>query len=146
MCSATPLQEEGYHLNWQLSPDLLSHYSGKETEEGEFQGQFSISIDHQLCREPTEARQVTSSQAPVHPRGCSRNRQLKSFNLGKFPACHPYHSPRHAGVNAGEGLPGWQPPVSAHPGGKSSSSRTASALHPCSAGTPLRGTGRASFL
>lgn len=123
-----------------------SHYSGKGTEKGELQGQFSISIDHQLRGEPTGARQVTSSQALLHPRGCSRNRQLKSFNLGRFPGCHPYHSSRHAGVNTGKGHPGWQPPVSAHPGGKSSSSHTASARLPSSAGTPLRGTGRASFL
>lgn len=134
-CSVMPLQEGGYCLNWQLSPVLIPCYSGKGTEKGELQGQFSISIDHRLCGELMEARQVTSSRALLHPRGCFRNRQLKSFNLGKFPACHPYHSPRHAGVNAGGGHPGWQPPVSAHPGGKSSSSCTASTLLPCSAGT-----------
>lgn len=74
----------------------MPSYSGKAAEKGELQGQFSISFTHWLCKKPTEATQVTSYRTPVHPRGCFRNRQLKNSRQGKFPACHPYHSPRRA--------------------------------------------------
>lgn len=104
LCHATA---GGSTLSWLLNLAPVPGYSGQAKEKGKLQGQLSISFTHQLRRKPLEAIQVTSYQAPVHPRSCFRSRQLKNSRQGKFPACHSYHSPRHVygGLNAGEGCP-----------------------------------------
>lgn len=106
-CSVMPLQEGPHCLSWLLILAPVSGYSCQAKGKDKLQGQFSISFTHQLCRKPTEAIQVTSYRALVHPRSCFRSRQLKNSRQGKFPACHSYHSPRHVygGLNAGKRCP-----------------------------------------
>lgn len=83
-CFIPLLWERECRLNWRLFLTPVPSYSGKAEEKGNLRGQFSIFFTHWLCRKPMEAMQVTSYGALIHPRGCLRNRQLKTAVRGRF--------------------------------------------------------------